>query len=61
MLPATSPLYSLPNVLLTPHIAGSLGGELQRITRSALEEVERYCAGEEFAHAVTRAALTTSA
>lgn len=61
VLPATSPLYSLPNVLLTPHIAGSLGGELQRITRSALEEVERYCAGEEFAHAVTRAALTTSA
>ncbi len=61
VLPATSPLYSLPNVLLTPHIAGSLGGELQRITRSALDEVERYCAGEEFAHAVTRAALTTSA
>lgn len=43
VLPATSPLYSLPNVLLTPHIAGSLGGELQRITRSALDEVERYC------------------
>ncbi|MEV5675653.1 hydroxyacid dehydrogenase [Streptomyces sp. NPDC052179] len=61
VLPATSPLYSLPNVLLTPHIAGSLGGELQRITRSALDEVERYCAGQEFAYPVTRAALTTSA
>lgn len=48
-------------MLLTPHIAGSLGGELQRITRSALEEVERYCAGQEFAYPVTRAALTTSA
>ncbi|MFI6897574.1 hydroxyacid dehydrogenase [Streptomyces sp. NPDC050256] len=61
VLPAASPLYSLPNVLLTPHIAGSLGGELRRITRSALDEVERYCAGREFAYPVTRAALTTSA
>ncbi|MFJ1899915.1 hydroxyacid dehydrogenase [Streptomyces sp. NPDC088115] len=61
VLPAASPLYALPNVLLTPHIAGSLGGELARITRSALDEVERYCAGREFAHPVNRAALTTSA
>lgn len=61
VLPASSPLYSLPNVLLTPHIAGSLGGELQRITRSTVDEVERYCAGREFAHPVTRAALSTSA
>nr|WP_228558785.1 hydroxyacid dehydrogenase [Catenulispora pinisilvae] len=61
VLPAASPLYSLPNVLLTPHIAGSLGGELQRITRSALGEIERYCAGLDFAHPVTRAALATSA
>ncbi|MEU9203521.1 hydroxyacid dehydrogenase [Streptomyces sp. NPDC048332] len=61
VLPAASPLYSLPNVLLTPHIAGSLGGELMRITRSALDEVERYCAGREFAYPVNRAALTTSA
>ncbi|WRZ86937.1 hydroxyacid dehydrogenase [Streptomyces sp. NBC_01022] len=61
VLPAASPLYSLPNVLLTPHIAGSLGGELLRITRSALDEVERYCAGREFAYPVIRAALSTSA
>ncbi|WP_442818650.1 hydroxyacid dehydrogenase [Streptomyces sp. NBC_01320] len=61
VLPVSSPLYSLPNVLLTPHIAGSLGGELLRITRSALDEVERYCAGREFAYPVTRAALSTSA
>lgn len=61
VLPAASPLYRLPNVLLTPHIAGSLGGELHRITGSALDEVERYCAGEPFAHAVHHAALATSA
>ncbi|MGA5218349.1 hydroxyacid dehydrogenase [Streptomyces cinereoruber] len=61
VLPATSPLYSLPNVLLTPHIAGSLGGELHRITSSALDEIERYCSGKPFAHAVRHAALATSA
>ncbi|MDV5149581.1 hydroxyacid dehydrogenase [Streptomyces sp. SBC-4] len=61
VLPATSPLYTLPNVLLTPHIAGSLGGELHRITVSAIDEVERYCAGKPFAHAVHRTALATSA
>ncbi|MFE6813836.1 hydroxyacid dehydrogenase [Streptomyces sp. NPDC057677] len=61
VLPADSPLYSLPNVLLTPHIAGSLGGELRRIAVSALDEVERYCAGRPFRHAVHQAALATSA
>ncbi|MCX4538845.1 hydroxyacid dehydrogenase (plasmid) [Streptomyces sp. NBC_00841] len=61
VLPATSPLYFLPNVLLTPHIAGSLGGELHRITSSALDEVERYCSRRPFAHAVHHAALATSA
>ncbi|MFI1098525.1 hydroxyacid dehydrogenase [Streptomyces sp. NPDC020917] len=61
VLPAASPLYSLPNVLLTPHIAGSLGGELMRITESALDEIERYCGGQEFAHPVARAALAISA
>ncbi|MFE5941972.1 hydroxyacid dehydrogenase [Streptomyces sp. NPDC056480] len=61
VLPTASPLYSLPNVLLTPHIAGSLGGELRRIAAGALDEVERYCAGRPFVHAVHQAALATSA
>ncbi|MEV8590750.1 hydroxyacid dehydrogenase [Streptomyces sp. NPDC051180] len=61
VLPTASPLYSLPNVLLTPHIAGSLGGELLRISGSALDEVERYCSGRPFAHPVHHAALATSA
>ncbi|MFE0649325.1 hydroxyacid dehydrogenase [Streptomyces sp. NPDC059534] len=60
-LPADSPLYSLPNVLLTPHIAGSLGGELLRISADVLDEVERYCSGAPFAHAVHEAALAHSA
>lgn len=46
--PADSPLYDLPNVLLTPHIAGSLGGELHRMADRALDEVARFASGLPF-------------
>jgi phosphoglycerate dehydrogenase-like enzyme len=55
VLPAGSPLYDLPNVVLTPHIAGALGVEVRRLGESALAELERYARGEPFAHPVTRA------
>lgn len=35
-LPEDSPLFGLPNVLLTPHIAGSQGNELRRMGDMAL-------------------------
>ncbi|WP_067820156.1 hydroxyacid dehydrogenase [Actinomadura kijaniata] len=60
-LPPDSPLFTLPNVLLTPHIAGSLGGELPRMAHAALDELERYAAGLPFAHAVHAEALSRSA
>lgn len=41
-LPATSPLYDLPNVLLTPHIAGSMGTELRRMGDTAAADLARY-------------------
>ncbi|MFI9804461.1 hydroxyacid dehydrogenase [Streptomyces sp. NPDC052301] len=44
-LPAGSPLYRLPNVFLTPHLAGSLGNELERLGRVVVEELERLAAG----------------
>ena len=44
-LPSSSPLYDLPNVVLTPHVAGSLGAETRLMTASALTELERYAAG----------------
>ncbi|MFJ4830839.1 hydroxyacid dehydrogenase [Streptomyces sp. NPDC088747] len=50
--PADSPLYRLPNVLLTPHIAGSLGSELGRMADCAAAEIARYARGAPFAHAV---------
>ena len=41
-----SPLWDLPNVLLTPHIAGSQGHECFRMGRYMIEELRRYLAGQ---------------
>ncbi|GGO88917.1 glycerate dehydrogenase [Wenjunlia tyrosinilytica] len=60
-LPGDSPLYGLPNVLLTPHVAGSLGNELGRLAHAALAELERYAAGLPFEEPVERGALDRSA
>ncbi|MFF4952647.1 hydroxyacid dehydrogenase [Streptomyces chattanoogensis] len=59
--PPDSPLYDLPNVLLTPHIAGSLGGELHRMADLALDELERYAHGRPFADPVHRVTQHRSA
>ncbi|MFB6842047.1 hydroxyacid dehydrogenase [Streptomyces sp. NPDC056361] len=59
--PPDSPLWTLPNVLLTPHVAGSLGNELHRMTDQAIEEVARYGRGEPFAEEVRADDLTRSA
>lgn len=44
-LPADSPFYVLPNVVLTPHIAGTMGNELHRLSDAAITEIERFAAG----------------
>ncbi|RKT02707.1 phosphoglycerate dehydrogenase-like enzyme [Streptomyces sp. 3211.6] len=61
VLPAGSPLYDLPNVLLTPHVAGSLGGELDRLAVVAVEELERYARGVGFRYPVDPGRLSYSA
>ncbi|MFI1013667.1 hydroxyacid dehydrogenase [Streptomyces sp. NPDC020965] len=59
--PADSPLYTLPQVLLTPHIAGSLGNELHRLADLALDELERFATGRPFAEPVSAEARDRSA
>jgi len=56
-VPADSPLYDLPNVVLTPHIAGSLGNEVARMGDLAIAEVRRFLAGEPLQHEVRAADL----
>lgn len=60
-LPAGHPLLGLANVVVTPHVAGSAGTELERLARAALEELRRHVAGEPPAFPVTLAAWDRSA
>lgn len=45
-LPKDSPLYNLPNVLLTPHVAGTLENYKTQVLAIFLENLQRYLRGE---------------
>ncbi len=51
-LPADSVLFTLPNVQVTPHIAGALGSEVQRLAELALGELERFTRDEPLHHQI---------
>jgi phosphoglycerate dehydrogenase-like enzyme len=59
--PADSPLYDLPNVVVTPHIAGAMGLECRRMGRMMAEELERFVRGEPLQGQVRRERLATMA
>ena len=52
-LPLGHPLWSAPNLLITPHIAGSSPGMMDRVMRFIGDQCRRYLAGEPLAHIVT--------
>lgn len=56
-----SPFYTLPNVQLSSHIAGSLGDEVVRMADYVLEEFARWQRGEALRYAVTMEMLETMA
>jgi phosphoglycerate dehydrogenase-like enzyme len=49
-----SPLYTLSNVILTPHIAGSLSEECRRMGQTVVAELKRYLAGEPLQWSISR-------
>lgn len=51
---AGSPFYRLPNVVLTPHIAGTNGREAARIGRAMVDDFYRWRRGEPLQHRITR-------
>ena len=51
-LPAGSLLWGLPNVLLTPHLGAVTVHSRRAQAAIAVEEVERYCRGEDLLHEV---------
>ena len=56
-----SPLFRLPNVFLTPHIAGSMAGEVARMGRWMVDEFARYLQGAPLQHRVTQEMLRSMA
>lgn len=52
-----SPLLTLPNVFLTPHIAGSLDGEVARMGRWMADEFLRFLSGQPLRHQITQEML----
>ncbi|EJZ17077.1 hydroxyacid dehydrogenase [Rhizobium sp. Pop5] len=49
-----SAFYDLPNVFLTPHIAGAIGLERARLGEMAADEVERFVAGRPLLYQIHR-------
>ena len=52
-LPEDSLLYKLDNVFLTPHIAGSQGNEVKRMSDLIVDELERFLKGERCLYEIT--------
>lgn len=52
-LPPTSPLWDLPNVLITPHVGGGGGPQLwRRMSQLIRDNTRRYLTGEPLKHVV---------
>jgi phosphoglycerate dehydrogenase-like enzyme len=56
-LPLYHPLLHLPNVLVTPHLAGSQGRELRRLGEFTVAEVARFTGGEPLHGAINATTL----
>ncbi len=55
------PYYTLPNVYMTPHIAGTLGNEKARMSQYMVDEFKRFLAGAPLKWDVTEKMLETMA
>jgi phosphoglycerate dehydrogenase-like enzyme len=53
-LPSDSPLWTLPNVMLTPHVSGAGVGLWDRLTDLFVENLRRYANGEPLLNLVRR-------
>jgi phosphoglycerate dehydrogenase-like enzyme len=51
-LPADSPLWDLPNVIVSPHSAGQSDGNEARVAGIFLDNLARWCRGEPLRHLV---------
>jgi phosphoglycerate dehydrogenase-like enzyme len=56
---ADSPLWTLPNVVVSPHVGGTIGDEVGRLADCILEEFLAWQAGQPLRYQVTREILET--
>jgi phosphoglycerate dehydrogenase-like enzyme len=56
---ADSPLWTLPNVVMSPHIGGTIGDEVGRLADCVLEEFDAWRAGRPLRYQVTREILAS--
>ncbi len=61
VFPYVSPLFWCPNVIITPHIAGSLGNETARMADYMIEQLVNYKTGQPVKYEVTQEMLKTMA
>lgn len=60
-LPDQHPLHDLPNVFLTPHLAGAIGRETSLLGACMVEELDRFLAGRPLLHAWSPEVIAISA
>ena len=54
-LPPESPFWTLPNVIVSPHVAGDMADYNEKAARLFVENLQRYLAGETLLNRVDRA------
>ncbi|MDF7809330.1 hydroxyacid dehydrogenase [Pontiellaceae bacterium B12219] len=56
-----APVFQLPNIQISSHIAGSINHEIPRMADLVISEFENWCAGKPLAHEIVPAKLATMA
>ena len=51
--PPDHPLWTVPNLLMSPHVGGSSSAFRPRVERLIVEQLHRYAAGEPLVHLVS--------
>ena len=55
-LPAESPLWDMPNVIVSPHVSGDVAGWEEQVVAIFVENAHRFAAGEPLANLVDKGA-----
>ena len=54
-MPPGHPLWTTPNIIITPHASGHSPNAARRLELLVIENVQRFCAGEELRNVVSPA------